>query len=163
VNVQVAAAALRPPQADGAFPDLQGGVRFAVNSWQGAHMAGSAPATRDPLSIGVTGTYRQFKVAAYQNNMGDPRIATSVAEANGSGISIDATIPIIPISDVQDKSNALTLTGSFVTGSGIGDLFTGGLTGGAPYPRPEGPTGPFTGYYAANIDPGIVMFDSTGF
>jgi hypothetical protein len=114
------------------------------------------------MSIGVTGCYRQFKVAEYQNNVGDPRIASKVAQADASGISIDAAIPVIPIASLDDKSNALTLTGSFVTGSGIGDLFTGGLTGGAPYPRPEAPTGPFTGYYAANIDPGIVMYDASG-
>ncbi len=125
-------------------------------------MSGCGQPTLDAMSVGVSGVYRQFKVAEYQNNAGDPRIASKVAQASASGMSVDGTIPVIPISSLDDKSNALTLTGSFVVGSGIGDLFTGGLTGGAPYPRPEAPTGPFTGYYAANIDPGIVMNDASG-
>jgi hypothetical protein len=162
VNFQIAGAALRPPQADAGMPDLHGGIRFAVNGWKGAHMAGSGQPTHDPMSVGVTGAYRQLKVAEYANNVGDPRIASKVAEATAFGVSIDGTIPIIPISNLEDRSNALTVTGAYVTGAGIGDLFTGGLTGGAPYPRPEAPTGPFTGYYAANIDPGIVMFDAAG-
>jgi hypothetical protein len=162
VNFQIAAAALRPPQADAAIPDIHGGLRFSINGWKGAHMSRSGQPTLDAMSVGVSGVYRQFKVAEYQNNAGDPRIASKIAQASASGMSVDGTIPVIPISSLDDKSNALTLTGSFVVGSGIGDLFTGGLTGGAPYPRPEAPTGPFTGYYAANIDPGIVMYDASG-
>jgi hypothetical protein len=158
VNVQVAAAALRPAQADSGFPDLTGGLLLQVNDWKGAHMLGPGQPRHDPLSIGVSGIHRQFKVAQWENNNGDPRIAQQVATANGNGISIDALLPIIPVKDPKDRSNGLTVTGSFVTGSGIGDLYTGGLTGGANFPLPIGPNGPFTGTYSANIDPGVVQY-----
>src|SRR4029078_4896559 len=111
LDIQIAGAALRPPQADGAFPDLQGGLRFALNGWKGAHMSGSGMPTHDPLSIGATVAYRQLKVAEYTNNAGDRRIATREAHENGRGVSIDGTIVVIPIANLEDKSNALTLTG----------------------------------------------------
>jgi hypothetical protein len=163
INVELAAAALRPAQADSGIPDLQGGLRFGLNGWKGAHGSGSAPAVLDPVGIGVSAVYRQFKVAEYSNNLGDPTVASKVAKAKGYGVSIDGFIPVIPISSIDDKSNSLSLTGSFVTGAGIGDLFTGGLVGGMPFPRPDGTQGPLTGFYGANIDPGIVMYDANGF
>jgi hypothetical protein len=158
VNLQIAVAALRPPQRDGGLPDLQAGVRLVVNDWRGAHGAGSAQASVDSASIGVSGVVRRFRVAAFSNNAGDPTTATEVAEASGYGVSLDGLIPLIPAKSVADKSNALTLTGSFVNGAGIADLFTGGLTGGVHFPLPEGPGGPNTGTYVSNIDPGIVQY-----
>jgi hypothetical protein len=158
VNFEVAVAALRPVQRDSGMPDVQGGVRFGVNGWKGAHGAGSGQATLDALSIGVTGAYRKFRVVEFINNVGDPSFATDAAEAAGYGISIDGIIPVIPASSIDDKGNALTLTGSYVTGAGIGDLFTGGLTGGTRFPLPEGPAGQNTGTYASNIEPGVVQY-----
>jgi hypothetical protein len=158
VNVFVAAAALRPAQADSGFPDLTGGLLFQVNGWKGAHMLGPGQPKHDPLSIGVSGIHRQFKVAQWENNQNDPRIAQQVATAYGNGVSIDALLPIIPVKDPRDRSNGLTVKGSFVTGTGIGDLYTGGLTGGANFPLPTSPMGPLTGTYSSNIDPGIVQY-----
>jgi hypothetical protein len=123
---------------------------------------GSAPAVLDSAGVGVSAVFRKFKVAEYTNNLGDPTVASAVKAANGYGVSVDGFIPVIPIRSLEDKSNAFALTGSFVTGAGIGDLFTGGLVGGAPLPRPEGPQGKYTGFYGANIDPGIIMFDADG-
>jgi hypothetical protein len=163
VNLEVAAAALRPAQADSGVPDLQGGIRFLVNPWKGAHGSGAGRPTLDALSIGVSGVLRQFKVAEYTNNRGDPTVATTVAKATRcTSISVDALVPVIPVKNIEDRSNGFTLTGSFVSGYGIGDLFSGSLVGGAPFPRPEGPQGKYTGFYGANIDPGIIMFDANG-
>jgi hypothetical protein len=163
IGVEIAAAALRPAQADGVVPDLQGGVRVLFDRWKGAHGAGASRPTLDALSVGVSGLLRQFKVAEYTNNRGDPTVATAVAKATRvTAISLDATIPVIPLKEIEDRSNGLTLTGSYVNGYGIGDLFSGGLNGGAPLPRPTGPQGQYTGFYGANIDPGIVMFDANG-
>ncbi len=158
VDVQLAVAALRPPQRDAAMPDLQGGVRIGVNGVKGAHGSGSGQPTLDSLSFGISGALRSFRVAEFTNNVGDPTTATDVAAAHGFGYSVDAMIPVIPISNLDDRANALTLTGSFVQGQGIGDLFTGGLTGGVHFPLPEGPGGPNTGIYASNIDPGLVQY-----
>jgi hypothetical protein len=164
VDVQLAVAALRPAQRDSGVPDVQGGLRVALNGWKGAHGSGSGQATVDAMSIGVSGVFREFRVAEFSNNatcsgcIGDPTTATKVSKAKGYGVSIDALIPIIPAKSIEDKGNALTLTGSFVTGAGIADLFTGGLTGGVHFPFPQGPGGNNTGTYTSNIDPGIVQY-----
>jgi hypothetical protein len=157
VTVQIAGAALRPAQADSGFPDLVGGVLFQVNDWKGAHMLGPSQPKHDPLSIGVSGVYRKFAVTPFEDNMGANRASANDATANGYGISIDGLLPVIPVRDPKDKSNGLTLTGSFVTGSGIGDLYTGGLTGGAQFPAQYNGT-TFQGTYAGNIDPGLVQY-----
>jgi hypothetical protein len=162
INAEIALAALRPAQADSGMPDLQAGLRFGINGWKGAHGLGSAPAVLDAAGVGVSAVFRKFKVAEYTNNLGDPTVASDIKAANGYGISVDGFIPIIPTSSIEDKSNAFALTGSFVTGAGIGDLFTGGLVGGMPFPRPDGTQGPYTGFYGANIDPGIVMYNASG-
>jgi hypothetical protein len=68
-------------------------------------------------------------------------------------------IPLVPARSPDDKANALTALGSFVTGSGDGDLY--GLTGGAVFPSlPLMSTAPPP--YSANIDPGLVQFDLLG-
>jgi hypothetical protein len=70
-------------------------------------------------------------------------------------------IPVIP-GTAKAKGNALTLTGSFVKGNAIGDLI-GGLTGGAAFPSiPPATPGGMALTYPANIDPGIVQYDSAG-
>jgi hypothetical protein len=76
--------------------------------------------------------------------------------ANGWGISLDGMIPIVRAASAKEKGNALTATGSFVTGHGIGDLL-GGLTGGAAFPSLPAPA-----TFTPNIDPGIVQYDADG-
>jgi hypothetical protein len=165
VNVELSGAVVRPAQADGGqwWPDLQAALRVMVNPWKGVHGSGSGQAALDPLSVGVSFVHRDFNVTAYENNRGDPTIAAKMAEArNIMSYSVDALVPVVPCKSLADRSNGLTLTGSYVNGKGIGDLYTGGLAGGAPFPRPDGTQGPQTGFFGANIDPGIVMFDKDG-
>ena len=74
---------------------------------------------------------------------------------------MDALVPVIPAASATDRSNRLTLVGAFVRGSGIADLITAG--GGARFPtlpNPAQATPP--PLYDANIDDGLVSFDSTG-
>jgi hypothetical protein len=67
-------------------------------------------------------------------------------------------LPIIPAT-MDDRGNGLTLTGSFVLGSGIADLYTG-LNGGIGAPAYPAPT---TGAaLAAPVDAGLVSFDASG-
>jgi hypothetical protein len=158
INITLAGAALRPAQADGGFPDIVGGVLFQVNGWKGAHMLGPSQPKHDPLSIGISGVYRQFAVSEFVDNASAPRVSSQDAKASGRGLSFDALIPVIPVKDPKDKSNGLTITASYVKGAGIGDLYTGGLTGGIVFPNPHGAQGDFYGNYASNIDPGIVQY-----
>jgi hypothetical protein len=158
VNILLAAAATRSAQADSGMPDATGGLLFQINGWKGAHMLGPSQPKWDPLSVGVSGIYRQFRVAQFINNQGSPQTAAQDAISEGYGISIDALIPVIPVKNPEDRSNGLTITGSFVTGTGIGDLYTGGLTGGANFPQPLSTVGAFEGTYTPNIDPGVAQY-----
>jgi hypothetical protein len=158
INVTLAGAALRPAQADGGFPDLVGAILFQANGWKGAHMLGPSEPKYDPLSFGVSTVYRQFAVSEFIDNAGAPRVSSQDAKASGRGFSFDALIPVIPVRDPKDRSNGLTITASYVVGEGIGDLYTGGLTGGIVFPNPHGQQGDFQGTYASNIDPGVVQY-----
>lgn len=150
VNVELAGAASRPPQRDSEVPDGQAGIRLAINNWKGMHTAGAAGSAIDALSIGFSTVGRYFKV---------PNLAAAPTKAitiNGYGYSVDALIPIIPASDVNHPDNALTLTGSFVYGQAIADLYTG-LNGGASSATLAAPA-----VYPQDFDNGLIAFTSDG-
>jgi hypothetical protein len=149
VNVELAAAALRAPQRDSAAPDGQGGLRFVINDWKGVHAAGGGGVQAvDGLSVGVSGLVRSFRVKQFAATTDSSKTAT------GWGVSVDGLIPVIPAT-AENHGNALTLNGSFQTGSGFNDQYSG-LTGGVAFPALA------TGTYAPNIDNGLVTYDSAG-
>jgi predicted porin len=156
VNVDIGVSAQRPPQRDAEWPDLQAGIKLGVNAWKGPHTIGSGYPAIDPLTVGVSGSWRHFAVTEWS------AAPTMLNRTTGWGVSLDGMIPIVARPNAKDKANALTATGSFVVGHGIGDLM-GGLSGGASFPAlppamPGGASTPFTG----NIDPGMVTYDSNG-
>jgi hypothetical protein len=153
VNVDLAVAAARPVSRNSQVPDGQAGVKLTINHWKGLHTAGSTGTAVDGLAVGVSGVARHFILPGFYGN--------GHSRTNGWGLSLDALIPIIPAT-IDRRANALTVTGSFVTGTGISDLYTG-LTGGVGFPTPPNPdmvTPPPT--YAADIDNGMVTFDANG-
>lgn len=155
VGVDVAVAAVRPAQRDSELPDGQAGLRFTLNEWKGIYTRDGIPSAR-PLSIGVSGVARQFNVDAFT----PPPTQTS-NQVIGWGFSIDAVLPVFPADDEYDRGNALTLSGSYVRGTGIGDLMR--VDGGAkfpPLPNPARASPPPE--YEANIDEGLVSFDRLG-
>jgi hypothetical protein len=155
VNVELAVAAVRPPQRDSGVPDGQGGLRLLVNDWKGLHVAGGGGAQAvDALSIGVSGLVRSFRVNGLTNPLENHK-------KTGWAVSLDGLIPVIPAT-ADRHANALTLTGSFQTGSGFNDQYTG-FTGGIGFPPPPNPgmTMPAP-TYTPNIDPGLVTYDATG-
>ena len=152
VNVEIAVAAVRPPQRDSGLPDGQAGLRLIVNNWKGERTAGGAGTSVDPLSVGVSGVARRFRLPIFSATMPADQTQT----INGYGISVDGIIPVVPAT-VTNWDNALTLTGSFVRGQAIADLFTG-LTGGVSLATPAGTPSNFT----SDIDNGLVIFDSSG-
>lgn len=155
-NVDVGVAAQRPPQRDSELPDFHGGLKVGLNSWKGPHTVGSGYAAVDPLTVGISGAVRRFRV----NEFSPTPAATNTA--TGWGISLDAMIPIIPAASAENKGNSLTATGSFVTGRGIGDLI-GGLNGGATFPSlPPPEEGEMAPTYTPNIDNGLVQYDAEG-
>lgn len=158
VNLELAIAAARPPQRDSEVPDGQAGVRVLFNQWKGVHTMGGAGTAADAAAIGVSGVARRFVVPAYEAH------PTSSRSTSGWGVSMDALVPVIPAS-MQDRANALTLTGSWVVGRGISDLFTGlsdGNTASWPLPNPSGATPAPTFAPNVNIDSGLIEYGASG-
>jgi hypothetical protein len=151
VDLEIAAAAARPPQRDSATPDLHGGLRLTINDWKGLRTAGSTGTSIDALAIGVSAVYRRFELPEFSATPSGTR------KTAGWGVSIDALLPIVRAT-TDDHANALTLTGSFVKGEGIADLFTG-LNAGVSFPALPGGG---TATYAPNIDGGLVSYDANG-
>jgi len=147
LNIEIAVAASRPVQRDGSMPDGQAGLKLVLNDWKGLHTAGSTGTAIDGAAIGVSGIVRRFELPEFA--------ATPVASKvkYGSGVSIDALIPVIPATP-ENRGNSLTLTGSFVRGTGIADLYSG-LSGGISFPAVDAKGTA----YAANVDSGLVVVD----
>jgi hypothetical protein len=155
VTFELATAVARPPQRDGGLPDVQGGARLLFNRWKGLHTAGSTGTAVDAAGIGVSGVYRHFRVDEFSSG------PAGTKGKNAGGVSVDALIPIIPAT-LDHREDALTLTGSFVQGTGIADLYTG-LTGNLAFPSLPNPTMATPApTYTPNIDPGLVTYSSTG-
>lgn len=152
VNLEIAVAAARPPQRDAQTPDAQGGVRLLFNGRRALRTVGASGTGVDPMGFGVSGTFRRFVLP----ELADAPVRT--VSKLGWGISLDALVPIIT-GTLQDRANALTLTGSYVIGTGTSDLYTG-LTGGIP--APAYPLPAMGAAIVAPIDAGLVAFDATG-
>lgn len=153
ISVDVAVSAERPVQRDSEIPDLEGGLRISFNGWKGITTPGNVRTVAAPLSLGVSGIVRQFKVDAFA-----PPPTQRSNSIQGWGVSIDGLVPVIPASDGNDRRNRLTLTGSFVIGDGIADLLTTG--GGAKFPTLPNPAQASPPpAYTADIDNGLVTFD----
>jgi hypothetical protein len=156
VGVDVAISAGRPAQRDSQIPDGSAGLRIIFNRWKGITTPGNVGTTSLPASIGVSGIVRQFKVNAFT-----PLFTRNSNSASGWGMAVDALIPVIPAANEGARSNRLTLTGSFVRGTGIADLITSG--GGAKFPplqnSAQATPAPI---YEPNIDSSLVTFDGNG-
>ncbi len=156
VSVDVAIAALRPAQRDSEIPDGNAGLKLSVNRWKGITTPGNGGTTALPASLGVSGAVRAFNVDSFTQ----PPTQSS-NHLTGWGLSVDALLPVIPAQDGSDRGNRLTLTGSFVVGSGIADLVNAG--GGASFPTLPNPAmiSP-PPVYTPDIDNGLVTFDTSG-
>jgi hypothetical protein len=154
VTVDIAIAASRPPQRDSATPDGQGGLKLTLNNLKALHTMGSAATAVDGAAIGVSGVGRHFRLP---NLSGSPNTTIPI---NGWGVSIDALIPIIPVTTGVGE-NALTLTGSFVDGQSIADLYTG-LTGGVAFAAPPPNAMGVAQTYPQDIDNGLAVYTADG-
>jgi len=154
LEVMAAVAAVRSGQRDSGVPDGQAGLKIAYNGWSGVAIPGFGRPVQAPLSVGVSGVFRHFQAPAFETEPGSHAVST-----NGSGVSVDVLIPVIPVKTLEDHGNALTFTGEFSTGTGIADMYTG-MDGGSRLPvLPNPGLNPITPTYAVNIDPGLVTFD----
>ncbi len=152
-SLEIGGAALRPPTRDGAIPDLAGGIRFAIDKWRGVQTTGSTSTQLAPASIAVTGDYRDFRLPVFQ------QLPTQTIELATAAVAVDAFIPIIPASE-NHRGNALSISGEFVYGGGISDMYTG-LTGGITMPTIVNTVGTSPALpYPGTVDNGMVVFDS---
>ncbi len=154
LEVMAAVAAVKAGERDSGIPDFQAGLKISYAGWSGAAMPGFGRPVFAPISLGVSGVFRHFELPAFQAEPGSHSVST-----NGSGIAIDAVIPVIPVTKMEDHGNALTVTGEFSTGSGIADLYTG-MDGGSRFPLLPNPSmaqNPVP--YSGSADPGLVTFD----
>ena len=157
LNVEIAAAVLRPPQRDSGIPQAEAGARLTFNKWTGLVTNGASGTSIQPLSVGVTGNFRQVSVPEMSFTPHD-----SVTLFMPS-IAVDGYLPIVPAT-ADRKDNALSVHGELVSGKGIADLYTS-LTGGIGFPTlppPANGSGLQGEAYPQNIDNGIVTFDGAG-
>jgi hypothetical protein len=157
LQLTAALAAMRPGQRDnGGFPDGQGGLKASLASWSGVSHSGFGPPQLTPISVGVSGMVRHFEVPVFKAEPG-----SEDESLNGYGFSAQVLLPVIPAKTLDDKRNALTLTGEFTLGSGIAEMH-GGLDGGSRLPiLVDIGMGNPAPVYPQNIDPGLITFDRT--
>jgi hypothetical protein len=155
ITLELAVAATRPVQRDSSTPDGQAGIRFSVDSWTGAQTTGPTGSQLSPFSIAVTGLLRHVAVDQFS---AAPKTTNDLTM---DAIAVDGFIPVVPASK-KSKDNALSLQGEFSTGYGVADQYTG-WTGGVSFPALPNPmaVNPAPAY-AADIDNGIVTYDSKG-
>ncbi|HTA87959.1 MAG TPA: hypothetical protein VK745_00235 [Polyangiaceae bacterium] len=152
-DFEIAVAAVRPVQRDAAVPDVQGGLRLAINGWRGASAPGASRPVSAPAALGVSAVGRRLSVTDFSPTPANPQTGTAW------GMAANAFLPIIPAAG-SDLSNALSVTGELTVGSGISDLYPG-LTGGVGFPALPNPNNlEAVPTYTPNIDPGIVTFDA---
>jgi hypothetical protein len=157
INVEFAAALVRPPQKDSGTPEGQAGIRLIVNHWTGVQTVNSTGTQIAPLSVGVSATVRQFSLNEFT------AVPKNSIDMTGYGVAGSAFIPVIP-GRPDKRGNSLSLTGEFVWGYGISDEYTG-LTGGVtqfPATMIPNPTMKMNPTYTPNIDNGMVVFTADG-
>jgi hypothetical protein len=147
VTFEVAVAAMRPFQRDSGTPDGEGGLRLAIDSWNGAQTVGSTGTQLSPLSVAVTGMLRHVAVNDYPAN------GSNTTDLTMSAIAADAFLPVVPATK-DKKDNSLSFNGEFASGYGDADMYTG-LTGGIGFPST-------TSNVNYDIDPGVVTYDYSG-
>jgi len=156
VNIDTALEAGRPVQRDSQIPDVSGALRISLDGIKGITTPGNAITIAAPMSFSVSGIFREFKANAFT-----PPPVQSSNSITGWGVSLDAFIPIIPASNADDRTNKLTLIGSYVFGTGIADLLvTGGNAKFPTLPNPAQASPPPV--YIPDVDPGLVTFDTQG-
>jgi hypothetical protein len=151
MNVELALAASRPVSRASYTPDGQAGVRLNFDKLKAWHTGGSTGTALDAAMVGVSVVGRRLAVDEFSATPHSQDVT------NGYGLSVDALLPIIPATK-KSHDNALTIQGSYVTGAGIADLYTG-LSGGVGNPALPNPTGANPApTYTPNIDNGLVLF-----
>ena len=156
VTLELAVAALRPPQMDSGTPEGAAGARLVFGTWTGLHTLYMTSSAIQPASIGISGDLRRFRISEHATA---PR---SAHDRVGGGIAFDAYLPIVPATKTS-KDHALSVIGELVIGRGTSDMYTalgaaGTSNAAVPGPNPGDPPGTYT----PNFDPGFAAYDAAG-
>ncbi|MFO0579306.1 MAG: hypothetical protein U1A78_35340 [Polyangia bacterium] len=144
VNIELAGALARAPQRDSMVPDGQAGLRLTFNKWRGLRTVSATGTAIDGAAVGLSGALRYFSLPEFA------AMPQSAQSTYGWGVSVDAMLPIIPVT--ERRAGALTVTGSFVRGTGIADYYvmqTGGVSN---------PALPLGQAFTADIDNGLALY-----
>ena len=157
VDFEIAVAALRPPQRASATPDGQAGVKLSFNHLKGWRTKGAADTGTD-----AAGGLVCPSSVVDSPSTNSPRLHR-VRSCVTATFLIDALLPIVPATK-ECHANALTLTGSFVSGAGIADQYNGLNFGVANPSLPNPGMATPAPAYTTNIDNGLALFakDSAG-
>jgi hypothetical protein len=150
VRFDAAVGAFRPVQRDSGAPDLQGGLRLALDSWKGLQTQGATGSTVSPASFAISGLLRHVAVNDFNPVAGN----TNTQDLYMVAFAADVFLPVIPAKSAT-ANVALSIHGEFSTGYGDGDIFSTGSAG-INFPTIPGTT------YSPDVDPGIVTFDPHG-
>jgi hypothetical protein len=154
LELQIAVAAVRPGQRDSELPEGQAGLKISYNGWNGVATPGFGRPSLSPLSIGVSGLYRQFQTPVFRAEPGSASVKTF-----GYGVAASLLLPVIPAKSLKEHGNSLTLTGEYSIGTGIADIYTF-MNDGSRFPLLPNPSLSQPAIqWPANVDPGLVTFD----
>ncbi len=148
-SLEVAVAALRPPQRNSMIPEFTGGLRLSLDKWKGMNTRGSTARELTPLSVALTGTMRNWVTPEFVS------LPTKTKSLTTAAVAVTAFVPIIPVS----KGHSLSIGGQIMMGSGIADLLTG-MTGGMAFPSLAKPAGTTPPAYPQDVENGEVVYDT---
>jgi hypothetical protein len=156
VSFELAVAAVKPPQRDAGVPEGTAGFQLAFPRWAGMQTLNATGTRLAPASIAVTADVRKLELPPLSAM--PTTAATQYNALTGTGIAVDAFIPVIPATP-ERKGNSLSITGEVSYGHGISDLYTS-LTGGVSNPALPNPmmTMPAP-TYTPDLDPGIAAYN----
>lgn len=156
ITVDLAVAAVRPPQMDSGTPEGVLGAKLSFPRWTGQHTSYLTATLIQPASIAVSADLRRFRI---------PEFSTAPTRGKikyGGGVAFDAYLPIVTASK-DSKANALSVVGEFAIGSGTSDMYTAlGAAGTSNAAIPPAVDGGAPGTYVPNLDPGFAAYDAAG-
>ncbi len=126
-QTQIAVDAERPEEAFSTIPNFNGGIRFKLNDWQSQFAYATGGSKLVPLSVGISGTFRNYSYL--------PTGKIDFADVSSGGVAVDAQIPVLTATSANVKDNpTLILTGEWMVGKGVADALNGWSGGGSASP-----------------------------
>lgn len=117
-TLQAGVSIARPTQRDSNTPNIDLGLRWALNGYRSGFAGATGDAKAESLSVGLSGTFRQFVSAD------SAATNSALTKTSGSAFAADILVPLVPAND-KDVSNTLTLTAEYSAGTGYGDELPG--------------------------------------